>query len=117
MTDFARRLACAVAIAAFGLSTAAAAPADAIKLTPPKSVVSKKDPPKSQPAKADAANTAEQPQAQQTQQAQPPAWAAACSGASRSKPLDCAVEQRLLLQNGQLVTLVRVSIPADTGKP
>jgi len=99
MTDFVRRLACAAAIATLSFSTASAAPQDAIKLTQPKQSA----------ATGDAQ--------QQTQQAAPPAWAAACSGASRNKRLDCAVEQRLLLQNGQLVTLVRISIPADTGKP
>jgi invasion protein IalB len=101
-------LAVAAALAFSG--PAAAAPMDPITLKAPAAVSPKKDPPVTKPK---AVATAE------TQPAQPhsPPWAVACAGASRHKPLDCAVEERVLLQNGQLLTLVRVSIPAATGKP
>lgn len=46
------------------------------------------------------------------------AWSTGCSSDGRSAALDCSVEQRAVVTNtGQLVTLVRVRVPADTKKP
>lgn len=49
---------------------------------------------------------------------EPSLWASSCASDGRSAALDCSVEQRAVVtQTGQLVTLVRVRVPADTKKP
>lgn len=48
----------------------------------------------------------------------PPGWVARCSSASRSAPLECAIEQTAVLtKTGQLIVLVNIRVPADTRSP
>lgn len=48
----------------------------------------------------------------------PPGWVARCSSASRSAPLECAIEQTAVLtKTGQLIVLVNIRVPADTRTP
>ena len=48
----------------------------------------------------------------------PPGWVARCSSASRSAPLECAVEQTAVLtKTGQLIVLINIRVPADTRTP
>lgn len=48
----------------------------------------------------------------------PPGWVARCSSASRSAPLECAIEQSAVLtKTGQLIVLVNVRVSAETRAP
>jgi invasion protein IalB len=48
----------------------------------------------------------------------PPGWMARCSSASRSAPLECAIEQTAVLtKTGQLIVLINVRVPAETRAP
>jgi invasion protein IalB len=48
----------------------------------------------------------------------PPGWAARCSSASRSAPLECAIEQTAVLtKTGQLVVLVNIRVSGDSHTP
>jgi invasion protein IalB len=59
------------------------------------------------PAAAEGANTSA-----------PPGWVARCSSASRSAPLECAIEQSAVLtKTGQLIVLVNVRVSAETRAP
>ena len=66
-----------------------------------------------------------QPAQSQTAQAEaapanaPPAgWLARCTSASRSAPLECAIEQTAVLsKTGQLIVLINIRVPADTHAP
>ncbi|QWG26033.1 invasion associated locus B family protein [Bradyrhizobium sediminis] len=45
-------------------------------------------------------------------------WAARCTSASRTAPLECAMEQTAVLsKTGQLIVLVNIRVPADTKAP
>lgn len=47
-----------------------------------------------------------------------PGWAARCTSASRTAPLECAMEQTAVLsKTGQLIVLVNIRVPADTRAP
>jgi invasion protein IalB len=47
-----------------------------------------------------------------------PGWAARCSSASRDAPLECAIEQSVVLsKTGQLIVLVNIRVPSDTHAP
>jgi invasion protein IalB len=60
--------------------------------------------------------TAATPQAEPTPA--PPGWAARCTSASRSAPLECAMEQTAVLtKTGQLIVLVNIRIPSDSRSP
>jgi len=53
-----------------------------------------------------------------TEEPSPPPWSSQCTAPSRDGPLDCMVEQRAVItETGQLLILVTVRVPADTGKP
>src|SRR3982074_2232641 len=48
----------------------------------------------------------------------PPGWGARCTSASRSAPLECAIEQTAVLsKTGQLIVLVNIRVPTDTHAP
>ena len=48
----------------------------------------------------------------------PPGWAARCTSANRSAPLECAIEQTAVLsKTGQLIVLVNIRVPSDTHAP
>ena len=48
----------------------------------------------------------------------PPGWVARCSSASRSAPLECAIEQSAVLtKTGQLIVLINIRVPAETRAP
>ena len=50
--------------------------------------------------------------------AAPPGWAVRCTSASRTAPLECAIEQTAVLtKTGQLIVLVNIRVPADTRAP
>lgn len=50
--------------------------------------------------------------------APPPGWIARCSSASRTSPLECAIEQSAVLtKTGQLIVLINIRVPADTRAP
>jgi len=50
--------------------------------------------------------------------AAPPGWAVRCTSASRTAPLECAIEQTAVLtKTGQLIVLVNIRVPADTKAP
>lgn len=60
------------------------------------------------------------PQAETPPAAAPaqPGWAARCSSAGRTAPLECAMEQTAVLsKTGQLVILVNIRVPSDTHSP
>src|SRR3954470_9281727 len=66
------------------------------------------------------AQTPAAPPAAQTETpaAPPPGWAARCTSANRSAPLECAIEQTAVLsKTGQLVVLVNIRVPSDTHAP
>jgi invasion protein IalB len=45
-------------------------------------------------------------------------WVARCGSASRSAPLECAIEQSAVVaKTGQLVALVNIRVPSDTHTP
>jgi invasion protein IalB len=47
-----------------------------------------------------------------------PGWAARCSSASRTAPLECAMEQTAVLsKTGQLIVLINIRVPSDTHAP
>ena len=47
-----------------------------------------------------------------------PGWAARCTSAARTAPLECAMEQNAVLsKTGQLIVLVNIRVPADTHAP
>jgi len=46
-----------------------------------------------------------------------PTWNARCGSASRSAPLECAIEQNAVLKTGQLFLQVNVRVPGDTHAP
>ena len=47
-----------------------------------------------------------------------PGWAARCTSAGRTAPLECAMEQTAVLtKTGQLIVLVNIRVPADTKAP
>jgi invasion protein IalB len=50
-------------------------------------------------------------------QAQQSAWVSRCSSDARASALECLVEVRVVLPNGQLVAGVTVRVPADTRVP
>ena len=57
-----------------------------------------------------------QPEAAQPQQRQ--LWAVRCTASARAAAPDCAVEQRAVVtENGRLLILFSVRVPADTRKP
>jgi invasion protein IalB len=67
------------------------------------------------PAQTTAAPPA--PQAE-TPAAPQPGWAARCTSANRSAPLECAIEQTAVLsKTGQLLVLVNIRVPSDTHAP
>jgi invasion protein IalB len=79
-----------------------------------------------QAAKSKAAPSAAQAATPVAPQAEPapanpaaqPGWAARCTSASRSAPLECAMEQTAVLtKTGQLIVLVNIRVPADTRAP
>jgi invasion protein IalB len=48
----------------------------------------------------------------------PPGWVARCTSVSRETPPECAMEETAVLaKTGQLVILVNVRVPSDTGTP
>lgn len=52
------------------------------------------------------------------EQAKPPLWTSQCVGASRSAPLDCSMEQRLILEgSGQFLARLMIRLPASTTVP
>ena len=72
---------------------------------------------KAAPAKS---SQAQQPAAAQNDQPAPPqnGWRSSCASVSRSEPLDCTVEQRLVLANsGQLLAAVTIRIDGTTRQP
>jgi invasion protein IalB len=69
------------------------------------------------PPAAPAPPTQPAPPAETANQAQP-GWAARCTSAGRTAPLECAMEQTAVLsKTGQLIVLVNIRIPADTHAP
>jgi invasion protein IalB len=74
---------------------------------------------KAAPAPAQAATPAAPPA--EPAPAGPPAqpgWAARCTSAGRTAPLECAMEQTAVLsKTGQLIVLVNIRVPADTRAP
>jgi invasion protein IalB len=45
-------------------------------------------------------------------------WASRCVAPSRQAPLECSIEQRLIMQDtSRLVAAVTVRVPTDTGRP
>ena len=69
------------------------------------------------PAQAAAPATPAAPQAEPAPAAQP-GWNARCTSASRTAPLECAMEQTAVLsKTGQLIVLVNIRVPADTKAP
>jgi invasion protein IalB len=47
-----------------------------------------------------------------------PGWNARCTSASRTAPLECAMEQTAVLsKTGQLIVLVNIRVPGDTRAP
>jgi invasion protein IalB len=60
-------------------------------------------------AAAEGANTSAPP---------PPGWVTRCSSASRSAPLECAIEQSAVLtKTGQLIVLINIRVSAETRAP
>lgn len=52
------------------------------------------------------------------QQQQQDNWASRCVAPARQAPLECAIEQRLIMQNtSQLIAAVTIRMPSDTGQP
>ena len=50
--------------------------------------------------------------------APPPGWVTRCSSASRSAPLECAIEQSAVLtKTGQLIVLINIRVSAETRAP
>jgi invasion protein IalB len=73
-----------------------------------------------QAPKSKAAAQAATPAAPQAEPAASPTagWAARCTSASRTAPLECAMEQTAVLsKTGQLIVLVNIRVPADTKAP
>ena len=69
-------------------------------------------PPAAQPAPAQTA------QAEAAPASAPAGWLARCTSASRSAPLECAIEQTAVLsKTGQLIVLINIRVPADTHAP
>jgi invasion protein IalB len=69
-------------------------------------------PPAPQQAPAAAPSQADHPAAQQ------PGWVARCTSASRTAPLECAIEQSAVLtKTGQTIVLINIRIPPDTHTP
>jgi invasion protein IalB len=94
------KLAVLVALAALGSSAHAQAPKS-----------------KSAPRAAES-NAAPQAETPPTNGAPQPGWIARCTSASREAPLECAIEQTVILtKTGQLIVLVNVRVPSDTRAP
>jgi invasion protein IalB len=97
--------------------------ADAATLWPsfPSPQVSQLDKPKGPPPTNGARTPATQPPATQPPAAQPPAgqgWVPKCVSASRHSPVECSVEETLVMANtGQPVSSVIVQIPANEKEP
>jgi invasion protein IalB len=61
---------------------------------------------------------AQQPAGEEQAAKAPPPWSSRCTTVSRGTPLDCQLEQRAVVtETGQLLVLLTVRVPADTGKP
>lgn len=92
-------LTAATAFAAAGLAQPAAAPAPAAR-----------------PAAAPAAGA--KPAAAPARPAQQgPAWLSGCNAEARSGQLNCAMEQRIGLQNGQQLAALVIQVPGSTRQP
>ena len=73
--------------------------------------------PKAKAAPSPQTATPATPQAEPTPAAQP-GWMARCTSASRTAPLECAMEQTAVLsKTGQLIVLVNIRVPSDTRAP
>ncbi|MEX1180226.1 MAG: invasion associated locus B family protein [Cucumibacter sp.] len=48
---------------------------------------------------------------------QPPSWSVGCAATERSAALNCAVEQRVFVANGQMVGSISVRVPGDATGP
>jgi invasion protein IalB len=101
------RLAILVAIAALGSTgPGGAQQAAKSKTTPPPAAQAPATPATPQADPAPAGTPA------------PPSWAARCSSASRDAPLECAMEQTVVLsKTGQLIILVNIRVPSDSHLP
>ena len=75
--------------------------------------------PAAQPAPAQPAPAAAAPPAANSQTANAqPGWVARCASPSRQAPLECVVEQQVVVQaTGQQISLVNVRVPGDTRQP
>jgi len=97
-----------VLILAFGPISLGHAQQPKGKSPPPAAQSAPAQPAQSQTAQAEAA-PANAPQA---------GWLARCTSASRSAPLECAIEQTAVLsKTGQLIVLINIRVPADTHAP
>jgi invasion protein IalB len=104
------RLAILVAVAALGSTASSfAQQATKSKMTPP--------PPAAQTPAMPATPQAD-PAPTPTNTPAPPSWAARCSSTSRDAPLECAMEQTVVLnKTGQLIILVNIRVPSDSHMP
>jgi invasion protein IalB len=102
-------LACLLAAAPFGL----AAPGEAQQPAKPKAVphAAQMAPPPAAPAAGAPPPASPPPQ---------PGWAARCTSASRDAPLECVMEQNLVLtmnKTNQLLVVVAIRVPSNTHTP
>jgi len=66
------------------------------------------------PAPAPAPSAAPAPQANAAQ----PGWIARCNSPARQAPLECTIEQQVVVQaTGQQISLVNIRVPGDTRQP
>jgi invasion protein IalB len=69
-------------------------------------------------APAPQATSTPAPQADASAAPPQPTWVARCAAASRSAPLECAIEETAVLaKTGQLVVLVNIRVTSDTHTP
>jgi invasion protein IalB len=69
-------------------------------------------------AQSNPAPAAHQADSSAANSAPQPGWAARCSSASRTAPLECAMEQTAVLsKTGQLIVLINIRVPSDTHAP
>lgn len=73
-------------------------------------------PPASSPSNAPAAASAPQQQGAAANQA--PGWIARCFSPARQSPLECTLEQQVVVQQtGQQISFVSIRVPGDTKQP
>jgi invasion protein IalB len=70
------------------------------------------------PAAPAASNPATVPQASNASANQAPGWTARCFSPARQSPLECTLEQQVIVQQtGQQVSFVSIRVPGDTKQP